>query len=246
VQEYRERGIAFWLEDFYDCSVREEGINMVNRAQKTESIALWMVEDDALFRDGVRTLINRTPGFFCEHTFTNCEDALKLLETEDAPRILLMDLGLPGMSGIEGMRRVKELSPATDVLVLTIYDDDERVFEAICAGASGYLLKNSSGEEIVSALSQIIQGGAPMNAQVARRVLDLFSRMAGPKGKYDLTPREKEVLGLLVGGLSKRQIADKLIVSFYTIDTHLKNIYEKLHVHTRSGVVAKALKERLI
>jgi DNA-binding NarL/FixJ family response regulator len=216
---------------------------MVNREHKTESVILWMVEDDALFRDGVRTLINRTPGFFCEHAFTNCEDMLKLLQADDAPRILLMD---PGMSGIEGMRRVKELSPATDVLVLTIYDDDERVFEAICAGASGYLVKNSSGEEIVSALSQIIQGGAPMNAQVARRVLDLFSRMAGPKGKYDLTPREKEVLGLLVGGLSKRQIADKLIVSFYTIDTHLKNIYEKLHVHTRSGVVAKALKERLI
>jgi DNA-binding NarL/FixJ family response regulator len=205
-----------------------------------------MIEDDPLFREGVRTLIDRTPGFYCERAFANCEEALDILEREDAPRILLMDLGLPGMSGIEGMRRVKELSPATDVLVLTIYDDDERVFEAICAGASGYLLKSSSGEEIVSALSQVVQGGAPMNAQVARRVLDLFSRMAGPKGKYDLSRREKEVLNLLVEGLSKRQIADRLIVSFYTIDTHLKNIYEKLHVHTRSGVVAKALRERLI
>ena len=141
---------------------------------------------------------------------------------------------------------VKELSPATNVLVLTIYDDDEKVFGAICAGASGYLLKSSSGEEIVGALNQLIQGGAPINAQIARRVLDLFSRMAGPKGQYDLSPREKEVLNLLVDGLSKRQIADRLIVSFYTIDTHLKNIYEKLHVHTRSGVVAKALRERLI
>jgi DNA-binding NarL/FixJ family response regulator len=219
---------------------------MVNQARKMESIVLWMIEDDALFRDGVRALIDRTPGFVCERTFTNCEEALELLQNEDAPRILLMDLGLPGMSGIEGMRKVKELSPATDVLVLTIYDDDEKVFEAICAGASGYLLKNSSGEEIVSALNQIIQGGAPMNAQVARRVLDLFSRMAGPKGMYDLSRREKEVLNLLVEGLSKKQIAERLIVSFYTIDTHLKNIYEKLHVHTRSGVVAKALREHLI
>jgi len=211
-----------------------------------ESVVLWMIEDDALFRDGVRALINRTPGYVCERIFTNCEEALDLLQNEDAPRILLMDLGLPGMSGIEGMKKVKELSPSTDVLVLTIYDDDEKVFEAICAGASGYLLKNSSGEEIVSALNQIIQGGAPMNAQVARRVLDLFSRMAGPKGKYDLSRREKEVLNLLVEGLSKKQIAERLFVSFYTIDTHLKNIYEKLHVHTRSGVVAKALRERLI
>jgi DNA-binding NarL/FixJ family response regulator len=219
---------------------------MANRAQKEESIVLWMIEDDALFRDGIRTLIDRTPGFVCEHTFSNCEEALKLLENGDAPRILLMDLGLPSMSGIEGMRKVKDISPATDVLVLTIYDDDEKVFEAICAGASGYLLKSSSGEEIVNALTQLIQGGAPMNAQVARRVLDLFSRMAGPKGKYDLSRREKEVLNLLVEGLSKRQIADRLFVSFYTIDTHLKNIYEKLHVHTRSGVVAKALRERLI
>ena len=219
---------------------------MANRGRKAESIGVWIVEDDALFRDGVKALIDRTPGFFCDHTFANCEDALKLLESEDAPRILLMDLGLPGMSGTEGMRMVKELSPATNVLVLTIYDDDEKVFGAICAGASGYLLKSSSGEEIVGALNQLIQGGAPMNAQIARRVLDLFSRMAGPKGQYDLSPREKEVLNLLVDGLSKRQIADRLIVSFYTIDTHLKNIYEKLHVHTRSGVVAKALRERLI
>lgn len=219
---------------------------MVNRARKAESIGVWIVEDDALFRDGVKKLIDRTPGFFCARTFTNCEDALGLLQTEDAPRILLMDLGLPGMSGIEGMRKVKELSPSTNVLVLTVYDDDEKVFEAICAGASGYLLKSSSGKEIVSALSQLIQGGAPMNAQVARRVLDLFSRIAGPKGEHDLTQREKEVLHLLVEGLSKKQIADKLVVSFYTIETHSKNIYEKLHVHTRSGVVAKALRERLI
>jgi DNA-binding NarL/FixJ family response regulator len=226
--------------------VIKEAVSMANRTQKEESIILWMIEDDALFRDGIRTLIDRTPGFVCEHTFSNCEEALELLENGDVPRILLMDLGLPGMSGIEGMRKVKDLSPATDVLVLTIYDDDEKVFEAICAGASGYLLKSSSGEEIVSALIQLIQGGAPMNAQVARRVLDLFSRMAGPKGKYDLSRREKEVLHLLVEGLSKRQIADRLFVSFYTIDTHLKNIYEKLHVHTRSGVVAKALRERLI
>ena len=219
---------------------------MVNRERKEESIGVWIVEDDALFREGVKKLIDRTPEFHCDRTFTNCEDALRTFETEDAPRILLMDLGLPGISGIEGMRRVKEISPSTNVLVLTIYDDDGRVFEAICAGASGYLLKSSSGKEIVNALSQLIQGGAPMNAQVARRVLDLFSRMAGPKGERDLTVREKEVLHLLVDGLSKKQIADKLIVSFYTIDTHLKNIYEKLHVHTRSGVVAKALRERLV
>lgn len=219
---------------------------MADRIRRSEAIVVWIVEDDTLFRDGVKGLIDRTAGFSCDRTFGNCEDALSLLTMEDAPRILLMDLGLPGMSGIEGMRKVRELSPATSVLVLTIYDDDEKVFEAICAGASGYLVKSSSGEEIVNALNQIVQGGAPMNAQIARRVLDLFARLAGSKRDYDLSPREKEVLNLVVEGLSKRQIADRLFVSFYTIDTHLKNIYEKLHVHTRSGAVAKAIRERLI
>jgi DNA-binding NarL/FixJ family response regulator len=219
---------------------------MRSRVRDAESIGVWIVEDDAMFRDGIKKLIDRTPGFFCARTFSNCEDLLALLEAEDAPRILLMDLGLPGMSGLEGMRKVRELSPSTNILVLTIHDDDEKVFEAICAGASGYLLKSSSGKEIVNALSQLIQGGAPMNAQVARRVLALFARLAGPKGENDLTQREKEVLHLLVDGLSKRQIADKLVVSFYTVETHIKNIYEKLHVHTRSGVVARALRERLI
>jgi DNA-binding NarL/FixJ family response regulator len=214
--------------------------------ERVSAVSIWMVEDDALFREAVKTLLDRTPGFACERTFPSCEEALAALEIEDAPRILMMDIGLPGMSGIEGTRRVKELSPATDVLILTIYEDNERVFDAICAGASGYLLKNSTMEELVGALNQVIKGGAPMNAQIARRVLNLFARMATPQGKYELSPREKEVLNLLVDGLAEKEIANKLNVSFHTIDTHLKNIYQKLHVHTRSGVVAKVLKERLL
>jgi DNA-binding NarL/FixJ family response regulator len=211
-----------------------------------DAVVVWMVEDDALFREGIETLLDSSGGFRCERSYSTCEAALDALRKGDAPQILLMDLGLPGMSGIEGIRRVKDLSPSTEVLVLTIHEDNERVFEAICAGASGYLLKSSSGEEIVRALDQVLKGGAPMNAQIARRVLDLFSRMAGPKGQYDLSPREKEVLNLLVEGLPEKQIADRLNVSFHTIDTHLKNMYHKLHVHTRSAVVAKALKERLL
>jgi DNA-binding NarL/FixJ family response regulator len=221
-------------------------IEMQPERERLDAVRVWMVEDDTLYRESVKEILSRTQEFVCECAFTACEEALEALENDDAPRLLLMDIGLPGMSGIEGMRRVKELSPATDVLILTIYEDNERVFEAICAGASGYLLKSSSADEIVGALKQVLKGGAPMNAQIARRVLDLFARLAPPKGKYELSPREKEVLAALVDGLSEKEIADKLVVSFHTIDTHLKNIYQKLHVHTRSGVVAKVLKERLL
>ncbi len=211
-----------------------------------ETISLWLVEDDPLFRGAVQSLLNQTEGMRCEHAFTSCEDALKTLEEDYAPEVILMDIGLPGMNGIEGVKQIKAISPATDVIMLTIYEEDEKVFKAICAGADGYLLKSSASNEIVSAIKEVLGGGAPMNAQIARKVLDMFTGLAAPKNDYSLTEREKEILRLMTDGLTKRAIADKLFVSYFTIDTHLKNIYTKLHVHSGRGAVAKVLKENLL
>lgn len=217
-----------------------------DRAHPEEEIELWVVEDDALYRKTISALLHEVQGMRCDHTFSRCEDALCALDTEPAPDVILMDVGLPGMSGIEGTMRVREISPATRVIILTIHEDNEKVFDALCAGASGYLLKSSPPEEIVRGMQDVIRGGAPINALIARKMLAMFTRMAGPKSPSPLTQREREILKLMVDGLTKRQIAAEMILSYHTIDTHIKNIYAKLHVHTRSGAVAKALNERLL
>ena len=210
------------------------------------TIALWVVEDDDLFRNSLADLLNGTGGMRCEHALRSCEEVFKLLEKEFAPEVVLMDIGLPGVSGIEGVKRIKAVSPATDLIMLTIHEEDQKVFDAICAGASGYLLKSSPSAEIVRAVNEVLAGGAPMNAQIARKVLTMFAGIAAPKAEYGLTEREKEILKLTTDGLTKKAIADRLFLSFFTIDTHLKNIYTKLQVHSRGGAVAKALKENLL
>ncbi len=215
-------------------------------SQPDEAMELWVVEDDALYRKTIAALLDEVQGMRCDHTFSRCEDALKALDTEPAPDVILMDVGLPGMNGIDGTMKVREISPATRVIILTIHEDDEKIFDALCSGASGYLLKSSPPEEIVKAMQEVVQGGAPINAQIARRMLAMFTHLAGPRNPSPLTQREKEILKLMVDGLTKRQIAGELILSYHTIDTHIKNIYAKLHVHTRSGAVAKALNERLL
>lgn len=191
--------------------------------------------------------INQIDGMHCPRSFGSCEEALAAFEKEPPPQVILCDVGLPGMDGISGIRRFKAISPGTHVIVLTVYDDHDKVFEAICAGASGYLLKNSSEEHIVSSIQDVLNGGAPMNPRVAKLVLEAFARQnsAPQKNDYGLTPREKEILELMVKGLIKKEIADGLGLSFHTVNNQLRSIYEKLHVHTRGGAVAKALKERL-
>jgi DNA-binding NarL/FixJ family response regulator len=212
----------------------------------SEKRTVWIVEDDERFGTQLSHLINLSDDFACESVFNACEPALRTLETEIPPDILLMDIGLPGMSGIEGVRCVKAIAPAVQVVILTVFEDTDNIFQAIGAGASGYLHKASSLETIVDALKSMLQGGAPINPQIARKVLDLFTRFSVPPSDYGLTVREKEVLGLLVDGLGKKQIAGKLFVSFNTIDKHVRNIYGKLQVQTRGSAVAKVLKERLL
>lgn len=209
-------------------------------------ITAWVIEDDTFFRDTVALLLTEADGVAEPEAFGSCEDALAAFDALPPPEVVLMDVGLPGMSGIEGIRQLQERSPASHIVMLTVHEDSDRIFEALCAGASGYLLKPSSGPQIVAAVRAAREGGAPITPAIARKVLDLFTDLAVPRGRYGLTPREKEVLECLVGGRTKAQIADDLFVSFHTVDMHVRNIYAKLHVHSRSGAVAKALRERLI
>ena len=218
----------------------------VNPSTDDQPITLWVIEDNDTYRNAIAELVDSTEGMRCTHAFQSCERALKALEDEFAPEIILMDIGLPGMSGIEGLGRIKAISPSTELIMLTVFDDEKKIFEAICAGASGYLLKSAQPHEIIEAVHQVLVGGAPMDARIARKVLDMFSRLSLPTEEYGLTGREKEILRLIVDGLTAKGIAEKLFLSFRTIDTHVKNIYTKLHVHSRSGAVAKTFRERLL
>jgi DNA-binding NarL/FixJ family response regulator len=219
----------------------------MNATAEPEKIAVWLIEDHDDCRRMVARVINQIPGMHCPHVFASCETALAEFDRGSKPRIVLTDVGLPGMNGIDGVREIKARSPGTDVIVLTVYDDHDKVFKAICAGASGYLLKNSSEETIANAIQEVLRGGAPMNPRVARLVLDMFARQnPAPRRDYGLSDREKEILELMVKGLIKKEIADRLSLSYHTVDNHLRNIYSKLHVNTRGGAVAKALQERLL
>jgi DNA-binding NarL/FixJ family response regulator len=224
-----------------------------DRRQRTSSldfISVWVIEDDQAYRETLVAAINESADVRCEHYFGDCESALALLP-HDPPPVILMDIGMPKgrMNGIEATEKVKVLSAATDMIMLTIHGDDENVFKAIVAGASGYILKSPAGgfEEIVSAVKEVVLGsGSSMSPYIARKVLDMFTNLVKPKEDYALTGREIEVLQLLMQGMTKKEIADRLFRSFYTIDTHLKNIYAKLHVHGRAEAVAKALRGRVL
>ncbi len=210
-----------------------------------ENVTIWLVEDNEAYRRTIGRVINRIDGLRCEEAFAWCEHAVRALQEGRAPQVILLDVGLPGMNGIDGVRAIKAISPATHVIMLTVFDDQERIFQAICAGASGYLLKTSPEEKIAESIREVMNGGAAMTASIAQKVLAMFARMAAPKAEYGLTSREKEILELMVEGLITKEIADRLSVSYHTVDTHLRNIYGKLHVNTRTGAVSKAIKERL-
>jgi len=209
-------------------------------------IVVWVVEDNNHFRKSVVSLVNRTEGMICEHAFASCEQALTMLETGSLPDILLLDIGLSGMSGIEGIAKFKSMIPTTQIIMLTMHEDDKKVFEAISAGAMGYLLKSSPPENIIRGIQEVIDGGSAINPLIARKVLEQFTRAAASHSEYGLTRREKEILALFVDGLRKQEIADKLFLSFHTVNAHIKNIYNKLQVNTRGQLMAKAHKERIV
>ena len=197
-------------------------------------------------RESLATLIHGTNGFQCANSYRTMEEALQGIEASK-PDVILTDIGLPGIDGIEGTRMLQERLPNVPILALTIYDDDENVFNAICAGASGYLLKNTAPARLLESLREVVDGGAPMSPEVARRVVKLFREFRPPEhATYHLTPQETELLKLMVEGHHYKTAARELGVSTNTVSFHLKHIYEKLQVHSKTEAVAKALRERLI
>lgn len=215
-------------------------------AGQTKTIKTAVVEDIRDIREGLATLINFTDGFSCSGSYRSMEEAIHRIKAE-APDVLLSDIGLPGMSGIEGTRILKEQFPDMTVLMLTIYDDDDRIFEALCAGASGYLLKRTPPAKLLENIKEAVSGGAPMSPEVAMRVIKLFREVRPPERvDYDLTPHETRLLKLLVEGHNYTTAAEELGVSYNTVKFHMRHIYEKLQVHSKSEAVAKALQNRLV
>ena len=213
---------------------------------KPDIIKIAVVEDIRDIREGLATLINFTEGFTCAGSYRSMEEAIPSLRHR-VPDVLLSDIGLPGMNGIEGIKIIKEKFPEMTVLMLTVYDDDERIFDALCAGASGYLLKRTSPAKILENIREAVSGGAPMSPEVAMRVIKLFREVRPPeKVDYDLTPHETRLLKLLVEGYNYTTAAEELGVSYNTIKFHMRHIYEKLQVHSKSEAVAKALQNRLV
>jgi DNA-binding NarL/FixJ family response regulator len=204
-----------------------------------------IIEDQREIREGLALLIDGTSGYRCTRTFRSMEDALAGIGAE-LPDVALVDIGLPGMSGIEGIRILRERFPDVRLLMLTVYDDDERIFDALCAGASGYLLKKTPPARLLDSLREAVEGGAPMSPEVARRVITLFQRVRPPdRADYDLTPHETRILKMLVDGHNYRSAARELDVSVNTVAFHVKRIYEKLQVHSKSEAVAKAIRNGL-
>ena len=210
------------------------------------TVNVWLIEDNHNFRNTVVLALSRIDGLECSQQFSNAEDALDAMLGGGLPDVVLLDVELPGQNGIVAVQKIHSVSPSTRVIMLTAFDDHKKIFKAICAGASGYLLKTSPLGRIVEAIHEALVGGAPMTPRVASSVLQMFSKMAQPKQDYSLTERDRKILELMTQGLLKKEISDKLELNYHTVDTHLRNIYTKLHVHSRSGAVAKALKEHLV
>jgi DNA-binding NarL/FixJ family response regulator len=215
----------------------------------TEQIRVWLIEDNEVFRRNVQRVINGLDGMVADGSFDSAESAFAALHSNPAPDVMLLDVQLPGIDGIVALGKFKEIIPDTRVIILTVFDDAAKIFRAVCAGASGYVLKASGTDKIGESIRQVMRGGAPMTPEVAKKVLDAFAQsdlMPGTEGDYGLTAREQEILRLLAEGLLKKEIADALSISVNTVSTHLRRVYDKLHVNTNTGAVAKALREGII
>ncbi|HEY0405897.1 MAG TPA: response regulator transcription factor [Pyrinomonadaceae bacterium] len=205
-----------------------------------------IIEDRREIREGLSMLIGGTPGHSCVGSYRSMEEALDRIG-HNLPNLVLSDIGLPGMDGIEGIRILKQRYPQLLVLMLSVYDDDDRIFDALCAGACGYLLKKTPPARLIESLREAAGGGAPMSPEVARRVITLFRDFRPPeRADYQLTPHETRLLKLLVEGHNYKTAALELKVSVNTVSFHMRHIYEKLQVHSKSEAVAKALRHRLI
>ena len=198
-----------------------------------------IVEDNCTTREGLETIVNLSPDFRCVCTCSTAEEALKVLP-KHAPELVLMDIQLPNMSGVECVAQLKELLPMVKAIMVTVYEDPDRIFRALRAGASGYLLKRSTPDDVLNAMREVQQGGGAMSGEIARRVIGYFREQATAKAEIDeLTPREREVLELVVHGLSNKEISERLSLTVESVRWHLKHVYQKLHVHSRTEAALK-------
>ena len=210
------------------------------------AIKVAIIEDEREIRECLTLLVNGSEGYTCTGSYRTMEEALDKISRQ-LPDVVLSDIGLPGMSGIDGVRLLKERHPGLLVLMLTVYDDDERIFDAMCAGACGYLLKKTPPARLLDSLREVVDGGAPMSPEVARRVITLFREIRPPeRADYQLTPHETRLLKLFVEGHNYKTAAAELRVSVNTVNFHVRSIYGKLQVHSRSEAVVKALLNRLV
>ena len=205
-------------------------------------ITVSIVEDQEQLRNTLSRVISRADGFECVSTYGSAEDALEDLP-KNAPNVVLMDINLPGMNGVECARKLKQVAPKIQIMMLTVYEDTENIFNALAAGASGYLLKRTSTPELLESIREVHRGGSPMTAHIARMVVSSFQKSAASnQATEDLSPREREVLDCLSQGFLYKEIAEKLGISYETVHTYIRRIYEKLQVRTRTEAVAKFLR----
>jgi DNA-binding NarL/FixJ family response regulator len=210
-------------------------------------IKVVIFEDNKSLRDSLFILIDGSPGFTCTGCFANCRDVIKDIDKTE-PDVVLMDIDMPGISGIEAVQLIKKHFPNVLILMQTVFDDDDKIFASICAGASGYLLKKTSPSGILDAIKETAEGGAPMTPSVASKVLQMFQKQGAqvPVEFIDLSEREKDVLKHLVTGDSYKMIASACYISIDTVKTHIKSVYQKLHVNSKSEAVAKAIRQKLV
>ena len=212
---------------------------------------VWIIEDNAAFRRATARALSARSDLETQE-FGRCEDALAKLAACERPDVVLLDIGLPGIDGIEGIVRIKQLAADTGIVVLTVFEDDDKIFRAVCAGASGYLLKSEPMATVLLAIDQAVAGGSPMNPRVAKRVLSMFARIApaqpdkAPEEDPGLTERERQVLELMVDGLGKKEIAARIDLNQHTVDYVTRCIYKKLHVNCIAAAVSRAVKDGIV
>lgn len=220
---------------------------MKTDASNARDITVWVVEDNEGYRRTLVRVLNGVPGFKCIFQASSAEQAIQAVPKSPQPNVILMDVELPGISGIEALSRIKPYMPDTTVVIVTAFHDDDKIFKAIMAGASGYLLKTASMDEIINSVREAATGGAPMTPRVAKSVLGMISGMGKVREtNYGLTQRECTILEMMTTGMLKKEIADTLSLSYHTVDSHLRSIYSKLHVNSRSEAVGKALREGVV
>ena len=218
--------------------------------ESDRSIEVWVVEDNPAYRRGLARTLTNTEGLACKRQFDRAEPVFTALNQGQIPDVVLLDVQLPGMDGISALSELRKVYPSLCTVILTAFDDAEKIYQAVCSGASGYLLKSAQKAEIAQAIREAHLGGAPMTPSVSRKVLDRFATPAGGAAigceDYELTEREKDILRLMAEGLIKKEIADALSISTHPVNTHIRSIYEKLHVNTNTGAVAKAIREDIV